>query len=98
MDYSHPIPDDTYDIVVSGQVLEHIKKIWVWIKEVARVCKAGGIVITISPAGYPDHGPVGCWRVFLGGMEALYEESGLDVIMSTWESLEIPGYCRYWPR
>jgi SAM-dependent methyltransferase len=98
MDYSYPITDETYDIVVSGQVLEHVKKIWVWIKEVARLCKTGGIVIIISPVGYPYHGPVDCWRVFPEGMEALYEEAGLEVIMSNCESLEIPGYRRYWPR
>jgi SAM-dependent methyltransferase len=98
MEYSYPIPDETYDIVVSGQVLEHVKKIWVWIREVARVCKTDGLVITISPVGYPYHGPVDCWRVFPEGMEALYEEAGLEVIMSNCESLEIPGYRRYWPR
>lgn len=40
--YKFPIPDNTFDIVVSGQVVEHIRKIWVWFKEVARVCKMGG--------------------------------------------------------
>jgi SAM-dependent methyltransferase len=49
-EYSFPIPDNTYDIVLSGQVLEHVGKIWLWIKEVARVCRREGIVITINPA------------------------------------------------
>src|SRR5437867_13318565 len=43
-DYSFPFPDDVYDIVLSGQVMEHVRKPWVWIREVARVCKAGGLV------------------------------------------------------
>src|SRR5258706_3393896 len=35
-EYKFPIPDETYDVVVSGQVIEHVSKIWVWIREVAR--------------------------------------------------------------
>ena len=41
-EYSFPIADNSYDIVLSGQVIEHVRKIWVWMKEVARVCKIGG--------------------------------------------------------
>lgn len=97
-DYSFPIADNSYDIVLSGQVLEHVKRIWIWIKEVARVCKEGGLVITINPASWPYHeAPVDCWRVFPEGMKALYEEAGLKVIMSTFESLEVPCYRRYIP-
>ncbi len=40
-EYSFPVPDDTYDVVVSGQVIEHVRKIWVWMREVVRVCKVG---------------------------------------------------------
>src|SRR5262249_10324742 len=62
-EYAFPVPDDAYDIVLSGQVIEHVPRIWVWIKEVARVCKRGGIVVTISPVSWPYHeAPVDCWR------------------------------------
>ena len=97
-EYTFPIQDNAYDIVLSGQVLEHVKKIWVWIKEVARVCKDGGTVITICPVSWPYHeAPVDCWRIFPEGMKVLYEEAGLEVALSTFESLEIPGYRRYIP-
>lgn len=91
-EYSFPVPDDTYDIVLSGQVIEHIPRIWVWMKEVARVCKPGGIVITINPVSWPYHeAPLDCWRVYPEGMKALYEDSQLSVLLSTWESLERPA-------
>jgi len=97
-EYHFPIPADTYDVVVSGQVLEHVRKPWVWIKEVARVCRPGGNVITISPISWPYHAaPFDCWRAYPEGMRALYDEAGLEVVICTFESLEIPGYRRYIP-
>lgn len=97
-EYSFPIPDNSYDIVLSGQVLEHVRKIWVWMREVARVCKVGGIVVTINPVSWPYHeAPFDCWRAFPEGMRALYEEAGLSVDLSLFNSLEAPGYRRYIP-
>src|SRR5207249_4485149 len=79
-EYTFPILDNVYDIVLSGQVLEHVKKPWTWIKEVARVCRKGGFVITINPVSWPYHeAPVDCWRVYPDGMKALYDEAGLEV-------------------
>ncbi len=97
-EYSFPIPDGTYDIVLSGQVLEHVRRIWIWIKEVSRVCKDRGFVITISPVSYIYHeAPVDCWRVYPDGMKALYMEAELEVLTSVCESLELPGFRRYIP-
>ena len=95
-EYTFPIPDNTYDLVLSGQVIEHVRKMWVWMKEVGRVCKVGGAVITISPVSWPYHEvPIDCWRTFPEGMRALYEEASLDVILSKWESLEALKYRRH---
>ena len=97
-EYSFPISDALYDIVLSGNVIEHIRKPWIWIKEVARVCKKEGLVITITPVSWPYHeAPIDCWRVYPEGMKALYEEAGLEVIASTAESFEVPTYRRYIP-
>jgi len=99
-EYCYPIPDNHYDIVLSGQVLEHVRKVWVWIKELARVCKPGGLVITINPVSYPYHVTpviVDCYRIFPDGMKALYQEAELSVITSVFESLEYPSYRNYIP-
>jgi SAM-dependent methyltransferase len=97
-EYSFPIPDDTYDIVLSGQVIEHVRRIWAWMPEVARVCKVGGVVITINPVSWPYHAsPFDCWRIYPEGMKALYEDAGLDVVLSRWDSLEARGRATYIP-
>jgi SAM-dependent methyltransferase len=97
-DYDFPIADETYDVVLSGQVLEHVPKMWIWICEVARVCKPGGIVVTISPVSWPYHeAPVDCWRTYPDGMRALYEDAGLDDVWSWWGTLEAPAARRLLP-
>lgn len=67
-------------------------------RELVRVTKAGGHVITINPVSWPFHeAPYDCWRAYPDGMRALYEDVGLEVVMSAFESLEHPGYRRYIP-
>jgi len=96
--YAYPIPDDRFDIVLSGSVMEHIPAPWTWIKEVARVCKPGGTVITIIPVSWPFHEyPVDCWRAYPDGMRALYAEAGLEVTTCVCESLEARRYPRHVP-
>jgi len=97
-DYEFPIPDDYYDIVLSGQVLEHVKKPWRWMPELARVVGRGGLVITINPISWTYHeAPVDCWRAYPAGMVALYEDAGLVVETSWWGSLETPSFPRFIP-
>jgi len=88
-EYQFPIPSDTFDIILSGQVIEHVRKIWLWIKEVARVCRPGGLVVTVNPVSWQFHEfPVDCWRIYPEGMKALYEDAGLVMKMSHFDSLE----------
>ena len=102
--YTFPISENSYDIVLSGNVIEHVRKVWIWMKEVSRVCKADGLVITINPVSWPYHqAPIDCWRAYPEGMKALYEDSSLEVLVSTWESLEqvnsmrrLPGRSAEW--
>ena len=97
-EYNFPIPDKAYDIILSGNVMEHVRKPWIWIKEVARVCKLGGMVITLNPVSWSYHeAPIDCWRAYPEGMKALYEEGGLRVILCEWGSFETPGYRVYRP-
>ena len=95
-EYEYPIESEAYDIVFSANVLEHVPRIWYWMPEVSRVCRPGGIVITINPVSWPFHkSPRDCWRAYPHGMTALYEDASLEVLLSVWESLETPGYKRY---
>ena len=97
-EYSFEIPDASYNIVLSGQVIEHVKKPWIWIKELARVTKPEGLVITINPVSWDYHeSPIDCWRIYPEGMKALYQEADLTVLFSTFESMETPRYRRFLP-
>ncbi len=96
--YEFPIRSGSYDVVLAGNVLEHVPRVWVWVKELARVCKSGGVVITVNPLSWPYHeAPIDCWRVYPEGMKALYADSGLDVLHSSYESLEATEYRRTIP-
>jgi ubiquinone/menaquinone biosynthesis C-methylase UbiE len=87
--YTFPIPDNSFDVVSSAQVIEHVHKPWVWIKELARVCKPGGRVVTINPVSWPYHeAPVDCWRIYPEGMKTLYEDAGLHVELAEVATLE----------
>lgn len=97
-EYSYPIDSDLADIVVATNVMEHVRKPWVWIKELARVCKPGGYVITVNPVSWPYHEhPIDCWRAYPEGMIGLYEDAGLKVILSRCESIEDAHLRRHIP-
>lgn len=97
-EYEFPMEDSRYDLVLAGQVMEHVKKIWVWIKEVQRVCKPGGTVATITPVSWPYHeAPVDCWRIYPEGMRALLDDTSLEVLHCEYESLECQQYKRHMP-
>lgn len=87
------MPDNEYDVVLSGQVIEHVQQIWTWMREVARVTKPGGKVITISPVSWPYHeAPIDCWRLFPDALQALVEQAGLTMDECFHESLELPQF------
>jgi 2-polyprenyl-3-methyl-5-hydroxy-6-metoxy-1,4-benzoquinol methylase len=97
-EYSFPVESDVADIVIAANVLEHVRKPWVWIRELARICKPGGHVITINPVSWPYHEqPIDCWRAYPEGMMALYEDAHLTVITSRCESLEDAHLKRHIP-
>jgi len=88
-EYHYPVADNSFDIVLSGQVMEHVKKIWRWMDELRRIVKPGGLIITIVPVSWSYHEvPVDCWRIYPEGMRALVEDKGLEMIECRFESLE----------
>jgi SAM-dependent methyltransferase len=89
-EYKFPIPDRSYDVVLSANVIEHVRKIWRWMPELARVTRPRGHIITIAPVSWEYHeAPVDCWRIYPAGMRALCEDAGLRVLLCEWEALGI---------
>lgn len=80
------IPNSRYNLVVSGQCLEHVPMPWLWITEVARVCATGGYIIIIAPWRAPYHkAPTDCWRILPDGAAALLEWANLVPVEITME-------------
>lgn len=50
-----PFPDDYFDVVTNNMVLEHVPDLGVALKEISRVLKPGGVVLSM----FPD---AGVWR------------------------------------
>ena len=68
--YKWPVLENFYDVVISGQCMEHVEAIWLWVKEIERVCKPGGLTCIIAPWRWDVHRhPVDCWRILPDGLE-----------------------------
>lgn len=80
--YKWDIKDETYDVVISGQCLEHVEDIYAWVKEINRVLKPDGIVCIIAPWAIFEHRyPIDCWRILPDGMRFLLKKiANLQVI------------------
>lgn len=68
-----------YDVVISGQVLEHVERPWEWIGQLAKLFRY--YICIIAPNTHPLHRyPIDCWRVFPDGMRALFEYAGIHPV------------------
>lgn len=78
------VNDCSFDVVVSGQTLEHVDNLHSFIIEAARVLKCGGLMCMIAPTSYPYHAhPIDCWRIFPDGMSFLMRDvAGLEILES----------------
>ncbi len=71
--YRYPFEDNSFDVVISGNTMEHVKDIYAWIKELTRI--TNDLLYIIVPAYRPEHRhPVDCWRVYPDGMRFIMEE------------------------
>lgn len=80
-EYDFGLDDESFDVVVSGNVAEHVKDVSLWIKEIARITKVGGLICIITPSRIDEHRfPVDCWRIMPDGLIYVFEVAGLDII------------------
>ena len=94
-EYHFDCPDGAFDVVLSANVIEHVRKPWTWVPELARITRAGGFVVCVNPVSWPYHeGPVDCWRLFPEAYKALFEEAGLESVFG-WHGNLVP-IDRHW--
>jgi SAM-dependent methyltransferase len=76
--------DKKFDVVVSGNCLEHVEAPWKWISELVKVTKKGGLVCIITPFSLGEHRyPVDCWRILPDGYRFLLEKENNFKILET---------------
>lgn len=77
------IKEDSYDVVVSGQTLEHAEFFWITMEEIKRVLKPGGLCCIIVPSSGPVHrNPVDCYRFNENGVRSLAKYVKFDILES----------------
>ncbi|HLD04825.1 MAG TPA: HAD-IIIC family phosphatase [Candidatus Nanoarchaeia archaeon] len=59
------IVDETQDLVMAIELLEHTEHFWKVIQEMIRICKKGGyLFVTVPSYNYPKHEyPIDLWRI-----------------------------------
>ena len=72
-----PFEDEQFDAVISGATMEHVTAIWLWVPELVRVLKPGGLLAILTHTSWPEHKfPVDCWRIMPDGMRYLFDLTG----------------------
>ncbi len=70
-----PYNNEEFDYVMADQVLEHVRKPWVAVKEVHRILKKNGLIIFTTCLLQHIHGvPDDYWRFTKDGLKVLFED------------------------
>lgn len=79
--YRLPVESFSQDVVVSGQVFEHVQFFWLTWLEMVRILRPSGYIFLIAPSRGPEHRyPKDCWRFYPDGFEALAVYGGLELV------------------
>jgi SAM-dependent methyltransferase len=82
-----------FDLVISGQLLEHLEFPLLAVQQMKAAVKVGGYIILIAPWEYGEHRyPIDCWRVFPDAMRFLLE--GFDNIQAGRSNKDCWGMAR----
>jgi SAM-dependent methyltransferase len=76
-----PWPEEAFDLVLSGQMLEHAEQFWIAFAEMRRVLRPDGVLVVIAPSSGPIHQyPVDCYRFYPDAFRVLARLNGLRLI------------------
>ena len=84
------IDDNSYDVVVSGQLFEHIEFFWLVLSQIERVLKPGGYLCIVVPSAGPKHDPnmKNCYRFQEDGLRAMAKYINLEILHVSVDSRE----------
>lgn len=76
--YCYPFGAGEFDVVISGSTMEHVEHPWLWLPEIARVLRPGGLLAIVTHWSFPLHEyPVDTFRYMPHGMKALFDWTGM---------------------
>lgn len=79
------MPDETYDSLISIQVLEHVEDVHGYLLEANRVLKKGGTLILSTHGWWTYHPyPTDFWRWTRAGLQKVLVDHGFQVEESGW--------------
>jgi SAM-dependent methyltransferase len=94
--YRIPLPSNSQDVVISGQVFEHIPFPWASILEIARVLKPNGYLFLTAPSRGHHHSTYDCWRYYPDSMRALAAQADLNLLAAYADyPPDLPGTSRH---
>lgn len=76
-----PFRNESFDIVYSIAVLEHVRKPWIVADEITRVLRPGGYVVLELPFLNIIHEEYDCFRFTDQGIRSLFDETRYDVVL-----------------
>lgn len=90
------IPDNTYDVIVCTQVLEHVPNPFLAAAELTRILKPGGRLLLTVPAAYPYHAvPQDYWRFTRDSLQLLFGEQMRELQLDAWGN-RVSVVASYW--
>jgi SAM-dependent methyltransferase len=84
-----------FDVVISSQVIEHVRRPWAWMKAAATFLKPGGLIYVCTPNTWSFHEyPIDTFRYWPDGIRSLFAEAGLEEIEVYWRGPDTTGIGR----
>lgn len=78
--YTLPFEDNMFDLIVSGQMLEHCDNPFKSVAEMKRVLKPNAYIVLIAPSAGPRHDDQDCWRFMDDSWRAIANDVGLKLV------------------
>jgi ubiquinone/menaquinone biosynthesis C-methylase UbiE len=75
------LPGESFDTIISTQLLEHVERPWLVIKEIRRILRKGGVCILTAPFINPYHcDPGDYFRYTTSGIKSLFSNENFEII------------------
>lgn len=75
--FRFPFEDNAFDVVISGSTMEHVTRPWLWLPELVRVVRVGGLLAIVTHWSFEEHRyPLDCYRYLPDGMRELFDLTG----------------------